>query len=834
MLILACMPLSAFESKAKWIWRPGDKAEYGEQLLIRKEINLEAAPTEGFFNVLGDDTFTLFLNGEQLFKQSGFIVHKIDARKLKAGKNVVAAVIKNDKDIAGLLIYGELKVNNKKMTFLTDTSWKVHSPSIINQKDWKLPGYDDSKWQNAIVMSGVTTQNVWKQFVKPELFLSAEELAVIKAEDLQRKNAMQNAMLEAEKRLAKEPKVGNAEFVRRNNVPFISINDGKKLLNAPFFNTVSYTAKANHDTFDKFKRYGQNGFNVVTSSADMKKMWLDENTVDISSAENALKYLHASFPDSYVIVMVDIEAPDWFIKKYPQELIRYGATDKLAEGDEAAYPVPRMSMASEIWKKKGAAALDKIIRKLEASPVGKRIIGYQINYGVYSEWHYYGMEKQMPDTSAPMQTAFSRYLKNKYGNDKALQEAWKDNSVTLAAAKIPDTATRKKQVQDTPLASDADRRCTDFYDCMALAVNECQKNFNSTVKKACNRKVIVGNYSGYFFSMPYPAVAFQTRTPEMLDSDAVDYQVSPFSYFLWHRGSGGSGLIRSPFETYALHNKVAVLEADNRTHQATTRSGNACKTAEDSLGQMAREFCNALTKGSTLWYYDFNIFWYDYPEYYEFFPKLLKIWQEENNAERISEVAGVCDYDSIAYHSAAVNPNRFTDKITGDVCHELFYAGAPFDSILMEDLGRKNTPDYKVYVFYNLVHLTDQKLAEVEKLLKKGALCIFICAPELKQKLKGRKNVIFTNNKVPHRNVFKSYFKSKKVHIYSEDKDAVLFASKGLVGLHHNKPGKATIKLPKKAISIEQLLPVRRTIPASNVINYNNGKSETSLFRIKY
>ena len=198
MLLLACMPLSAFESKAKWIWRPGDKAEYGEQLLIRKEINLEAAPTEGFFNVLGDDTFTLFLNGEQLFKQSGFIVHKIDARKLKAGKNVVAAVIKNDKDIAGLLIYGELKVNNKKMTFLTDTSWKVHSPSIINQKDWKLPGYDDSKWQNAIVMSGVTTQNVWKQFVKPELFLSAEELAVIKAEDLQRKNAMQNAMLEAE------------------------------------------------------------------------------------------------------------------------------------------------------------------------------------------------------------------------------------------------------------------------------------------------------------------------------------------------------------------------------------------------------------------------------------------------------------------------------------------------------------------------------------------------------------------------------------------------------------------------------------------------------------
>ena len=65
------------------------------------------------------------------------------------------------------------------------------------------------------------------------------------------------------------------------------------------------------------------------------------------------------------------------------------------------------------------------------------------------------------------------------------------------------------------------------------------------------RKVLVGNYSGYFYSMPYPAVAFQTRTPEMLASSDVDYQASPFSYYLWHRGTGGTGLLRSPFETYA-------------------------------------------------------------------------------------------------------------------------------------------------------------------------------------------------------------------------------------------------------------------------------------------
>ena len=61
---------------------------------------LPAVPSKGFFNVLGDDHFTLFLNGEKLFHQAGFVVHKIDAKKLKAGKNVISAIIKNDKDIA--------------------------------------------------------------------------------------------------------------------------------------------------------------------------------------------------------------------------------------------------------------------------------------------------------------------------------------------------------------------------------------------------------------------------------------------------------------------------------------------------------------------------------------------------------------------------------------------------------------------------------------------------------------------------------------------------------------------------------------------------------------
>ena len=144
-------------------------------------------------------------------------------------------------------------------------------------------------------------------------------------------------------------------------------------------------------------------------------------------------------------------------------------------------------------------------------------------------------------------------------------------------------------------------------------MNKCQTFFNKTAKKASGRDPLIGNYSGYFFDMNYPAIGFQTRTPEMLKSNAIEYQVSPYTY--QHRGIGNSGLPRSPFESYALNGKTALLEADVRTYPKATDVFLFKK--EDSIGHVYREFCNALTRGAALWYYDFDLWWYDYPEYYK-------------------------------------------------------------------------------------------------------------------------------------------------------------------------------------------------------------------------
>ena len=833
-VVLLCSSAMAFESVARWIWRAGDKAEYGEQLLYRKEFVLDEKPEEGFLNVIGDDHFEVYLNGEFLFRQSGFVAHTIDAGKMKKGKNVIAAVIKNDKDIAGLLVYGELTVSGKRMTLVTDHNWKVHAPDIIEQSEWKMPDYDASGWSYAAEISGVTTKNVWRKLIRREMFLSKEEFQKVRNEEIPLEKLMEDAHQETATRLSKEKKTGDVQIVRINNVPYISLDNGRKMLSAPFFNSAIYSLQEDAEVFANLQRYGGVGYEVATAYARMADLWISENDVDISSAEKHMLHILSAFKEAYLIVCVDLCPPAWFVKKYPEELIQYGSGAVLKEGDDAANPVPRPSMASELWLSKCGIALEKAVRLLEGTDVGKRIIGYHLNYGVYGEWHYYGMEKDMPDVSMSMHNAFVKYLKAKYKDDRELQLAWKDGTASLRSVQMPTAEQRRQQLQDKPFAPGGDVRCLDFYDCMALAVNRCQAFYNNAVRNACGRKVLVGNYSGYFYSMPYPAVAFQTRTPEMLASSDVDYQASPFSYYLWHRGTGGTGLLRSPFETYALHGKLGILEADNRTHQASTRSGNACKDANDSIGQICREFCNALTRGCALWYYDFNVWWYDYPEYYELFPKLIRIWKEENDATRVSQIAAVCDFDSIAYHTAAVGPNTFTDKILADACNELYYAGAPFDSILLEDLKLQNIPRYKLYVFFNLVNITPDKRMIVEKLLAEGATLVFICAPELQKELTVNPNAIFCkDNKISRHELAKLMTKCG-IHSYSDDREAVLFASRGLVGIHRKEAGTARIILPRKASQIEQILPERKSFPAKDSIEYEHEPSGTSLFRVRY
>ena len=828
-VLLSAFCAVAFESNAKWIHREGPSA-HGEVLWLRYNLHLDAAPESGFINVAGDDFQSFYINGGKVYEGS-FSTGRISANHLKAGKNVLAARVKNDIGEAGLVVHGELMVNGEKIIVNSNKNWKVMvAPQNTNDKAWGNSDFDDSKWQSAREIRDVTANHVWARLITVNDFMTNEEITARKRELDTLNHDIDQHIANVKSKLAKETKPEKIKFVRINNVPFISLDNNKKLLSAPYINTIAIDSKDPYN-FAKLKKYASVGYQVITAGCAMYDIWKEDGSVDTSKAEKSLMNLLAAFPDAYVMYFISLDPPEWFKEKYPDELMQYGSGRQLT-GDIGVFlttPMKRPSMASELWKQMAGEALKKIISNLEKNECSKRIIAYQLNYGIYAEWHQYGMENQMPDTGISMQKAFSKYLRQKYANDKALQKAWKDNNVTLATAKIPSKEARLKWTDGKIFRKGMDCRCIDFYDCVAVEINKCQTFFNKTAKQASGRDPLIGNYSGYFFDMNFPAIGFQTRTPEMLKGDAIEYQVSPYTY--QHRGIGNSGLPRSPFESYALNGKTALLEADVRTYPKATDVFLFKK--EDSIGHVYREFCNTLTRGATLWYYDFNLWWYDYPEYYELFPKLLKIWNERPDATRVSEIAGVCDYDSIAYHTAAINPNDFTRKIISYSGNEMYFAGSPFDNIMLDDLYNPQVPQYKIYVFYNLVNVTEKKLAAVKRLLKRGAVCIFVCAPELENILKNEKNAVFTRNETLTREQLRKIAKAKGLHCYSDDPTAVLFASRGLVGIYRPSTGPAVIHLPKVPKKVEQILPVRKTFaPAKNIkFTHHDG---TTLFRVEY
>ena len=826
--LLLCLPLFA-ETTAQWIWR--DKAaKVNEQLWIRKEFELAGNPTGGVLNVAGDDRFSLYINGKLALEEKSFVNTPLEASEfLRKGKNCIAAKLRNDVSSAGLLLLGELQLDNGEITLFTDATWHCKTPDG-DSLDWIQCGYNDSDWKPCVTVRNVLDNHVWRNLIDYKRFLTKRELA----EYYEKYHDMQELMVKGReatlKRLAEEVPPTGARFIRKNNVPYILLEGKDELIGAPYSNSAYYDG-TDIFAFTYLHSLGKTGMRFFALKVLMADVWKEDGTVDTSKEEEQLLALITAIPDAYVNIHIKLVPPVWFTEKYPDEMIAYGTGATIRyRGDEVKDPVARPSMASEFWLKEAKRVDSQIIRNLEASPAGKRIIAYHHNLGVYAEWHQYGMQSQMPDVSKPMQRAFTRFLQERYGTDAALQKAWHDQTAALATATIPTPEQRLRRKDGELILSGEDCRITDFDECMGLSVNRCQDFFNRNAQETSRlHPVITGNYTGYFFGMKYPAVGWHLKTPDMLNSPYPSYHISPFCYS-GHRKTGATGLPRAAFESYAFHNKVAFLEADNRTHLVEDRHAFA-KDWDETLGQFSREFCNALTRGAAIWFYDFSKFWYNHPESLAHLAKLAKIWNEYPDATQVAEVAIVCDFSSVPYHAVAVNPNNYTYNIINTVATALHYTGSPFDAILTEDIIQGLAPRYKVYIFPNLVHVTPEKRACLEGLLSSGAKLLFVTSPEFKS---DSPNAIFAEDYNVTTAQLRELFASEKVFCYNDDSRAVTFACRGLVGIHRKEGGPALLKLPKPAKRIRQLLTNEQVFPNGDTISFEHPESATSLFRIDW
>lgn len=212
------------EPRGNWIWNglpPGTPNVYLE---ARREFDIEGEPGEAELRISANQEYVAFLNGQEIGRGPS----PADSRwkyfdvfdpgsVLRCGRNVLAVLVYNfgaEDVVTGQLqgpggLFAELDIGagSEIQRIRTDDSWKVRrSPRWVErvsrqhqwngfreiyladrEDGWELPGYDDTAWENAVIIAGAEQPDgPWPRLLEREIpHLSrrkVQPLSIVRAE----------------------------------------------------------------------------------------------------------------------------------------------------------------------------------------------------------------------------------------------------------------------------------------------------------------------------------------------------------------------------------------------------------------------------------------------------------------------------------------------------------------------------------------------------------------------------------------------------------------------------------------------------------------------------
>ena len=234
---------------------------------------------------------------------------------------------------------------------------------------------------------------------------------------------------------------------------------------------------------------------------------LDAQTLkfDFEKINKDLKRILTLCPDAYIALNFRFSSmPSTWLNAHPDDIVQYASGKKPSDTVDQLANYLTVSSASETFRKFFADSMGEFARFAQAQDWGKRVVAMRSSFGVYSEWHYNGMQEDMPDTSPAMTRYFRNFLKDKYQTDAALAAAWHMPGVTLATAQVPGAAERQGDGLYLRDPATAEKQVMDYYECHQHANATMLLNAAREIKKVAPNW-LVGAYYGYVFNMSYPS-----------------------------------------------------------------------------------------------------------------------------------------------------------------------------------------------------------------------------------------------------------------------------------------------------------------------------------------
>lgn len=398
------------------------------------------------------------------------------------------------------------------------------------------------------------------------------------------------------------------------------------------------------------------------------------------------------------------------------------------EGDQAATynnaTSNAVSLGSDDWFEEAAKRIKDMVKYIRNSAeFADHVFAYHLE-----NWEWFDPYFTVsPDVSDANSKKFREWLKNKYGTDAKLREAW-GQEYSLAKAEVPKDLPLNSTSGDTIMIKDGDARFVDYLDYWNELTASRIEMLAKAVKEASNNESLVLAFYGYYFEQ-YHATTGHWDFERLLNSPYLDGFASPTSYMDRNTGKD-SAVATSGYmtvaDTVARAGKLWYMESDQRTFINRTEEPlddgplPSLKTIESIWEVHKREVGMAMIHGTTLYPMDLaGMGWYDYDEIWTNFAKLNAAYEAYGKALKKQtnfDVALVVDERA---QRIVGHPASLTSGSLAQMMLSMYRTGTSFCFVGMQDVLDGKVDDCSLYVFVNPYRLSSADMDKLSKNLHK-------------------------------------------------------------------------------------------------------------------
>lgn len=446
--------------------------------------------------------------------------------------------------------------------------------------------------------------------------------------------------------------------------------------------------------------------------------------------------------------------------------MRFDSTPpRVSSGHPERYGI---SFFSERWRRETCAMLEAFVRRVEASPNGKQVVGYMLSGGQDAQRYAWSPPDSAlsnnpdnwSDYSPVARRAFVEWARRKYvGDIGRLNQVW-GTGLSSFEQVTPPPATNLaggKPFHD-PVK---DRWAYDFKRFLAEGRADLFDTFATAVKKSATRKVIVGAYGGGDGGHRRD----NTTISRLLRSPNLDFLSHQANYGV--RLPPSVGGINALLDSYALNGKLFMTDMDHRlwTKEGADqgqKAGSAVSIAAGAVGQATdmqmqrdmwrREMARLWISGNNG--ANFNNMssgkeWDNTEIQAELrllenfstalaekrctssFMERLNVFSKDPKPTSVADVAFVFDEAAVDYARSALSDYH------GSLMHrqwrESYISGVPISYYYADDLRDGKLPSAKLVVLQNLIDLDETAARRVKALRQAGATIVVLQGTGLAQ-----------------------------------------------------------------------------------------------------